>query len=293
MTTSGTRTISQVPPLPTRAEDAHKGDVGRIAIIGGRLDDDAVMLGAPALAANAALRSGAGLVQIIARKETLPAIIGLAPCATGRPLPAAGDLSLGQMTVAFGADVVAVGPGLDPAIDGRRLGELLTAFSGNIVIDADGLNVLAGMGLWEAAWPHQIVLTPHPGEMGRLLKGRSIDVPKSDRTAAAVALSRSCGAVVVHKGARTVVTDGRDVYINASGNSGMATGGAGDVLTGVIAALLGQKMSPFEAAVLGVYVHGLAGDMAAEELGRMALTALDIIEYLPDALCELDPAYQE
>jgi len=101
------------------------------------------------------------------------------------------------------------------------------------------------------------------------------------------------GAVVVHKGAGTVVTDGKRVFVNQSGNSGMATGGSGDVLTGVVSALLGQKMLPFDAAVLGVYVHGLAGDMAAEELGRLSLTALHLIEYLSDAFCELDPAFQE
>lgn len=292
MTTAGTRTTTRVPPLPTRADDAHKGDVGRIAIIGGRLDE-AAMIGAPALAANAALRSGAGLIQVVAPQKVLPTIITLAPCATGRTLPGPDGPSLTQVAVSFGADVVAVGPGLDPAIDAARMTELLDRFSGNLVIDADGLNLLAAMGDWTAAWPHQIVLTPHPGEMRRLLEGRALDVSPSDRTESAVSLSRSCGAVVVHKGARTVVTDGQQVYVNPTGNAGMATGGSGDVLTGIIAALLGQKMSPFDAAVLGVYVHGLAGDMAAEELGRMALTALDLVEYLPDAFCELDPAYQE
>ncbi len=139
-----------------------------------------------------------------------------------------------------------------------------------------------------------MVLTPHPGEMRRLLDGRSIESSPVDRTASAVALSRSCGgAVVVHKGAGTVVTDGRRVFVNQSGNSGLATGGSGDVLTGVIAALLGQQMSPFEAAVLGVYVHGLAGDMAAEEVGRLSLTATVLIDFLADAFCELDPACQD
>lgn len=292
MTTQGTRTTTKVPPLPTRADDAHKGDVGRITIIGGRLDEVA-MLGAPALTANAALRSGAGLIQVVAPQQILPNIINLAPCATGRTLPGPDGPSLSQVAVSFGADVVAVGPGLDPAIDAARMAELLDRFSGNLVIDADGLNLLAAMGDWTAVWPHQIVLTPHPGEMKRLLEGRALGVTPSDRAGSAVLLSRSCGAVVVHKGARTVVTDGQKVYVNPTGNAGMATGGSGDVLTGIIAALLGQKMPTFDAAVLGVYVHGLAGDMAAEELGRLSLTALDLVEYLPDAFCELDPAYQE
>lgn len=287
------QTISRVPPLPTRADNAHKGDVGRILVIGGRLDDQA-MIGAPALCANAALRSGAGLVQFVAPHAALAGVITLAPCATGQALPEAEGVPLSQLAVAFGADVVAIGPGLDPSVDSARMAELLEHFSGGLVIDADGLNLLSTMGDWTARWPHQMVLTPHPGEMRRLLDGRSIESSPVDRKASAVALSRSCdGAVVVHKGAGTVVTDGRRVFVNQSGNSGLATGGSGDVLTGVIAALLGQQMSPFEAAVLGVYVHGLAGDMAAEEVGRLSLTATVLIDFLADAFCELDPAYQD
>jgi len=286
------RTVTRVPPLPTRADDAHKGDVGRILVIGGRLDDVA-MIGAPALCANAALRSGAGLVQIVTVPAALAHVIALTPCATARALPPPDGPMLSELAVAFGADVVAIGPGLDPSVDAPRVTELLDRFSGGVVIDADGLNLLATMGSWTARWPHQIVLTPHPGEMARLLAGRGLDVPVNDRSGAAVALARSCGAIVVHKGAQTVVTDGRRVYTNQTGNSGMATAGAGDVLTGAIAALLGQKMKPFDAAVLGVHVHGLAGDIAAEELGRISLTALDLIDYLPDAFCDLDPAFQE
>jgi NAD(P)H-hydrate epimerase len=292
MSTAGTRTITKVPALPTRAEDAHKGDVGRITIIGGRLDETA-MIGAPALAANAAFRAGAGLVQVVVPQQILPTVINLSPCATGQALPGADGASLSQVAISFGADVVAVGPGLGPEVDRARLAELLEKFSGNVVIDADGLNLLATMGEWVATWPHQVVLTPHPGEMKRLLGGRGVDASPSDRSGSAVTLSRSCGAVIVHKGARTVVTDGTRVYVNQTGNAGMATGGSGDVLTGIIAALMGQKMASFDAAVLGVYVHGLAGDMAAEELGRMSITALDLVEYLPDAFCELDPAYQD
>lgn len=290
--TRGLQTVTRIPPLPGRAEDAHKGDVGRIAVVGGRLDELA-MIGAPAMCANAALHSGAGLVQIVAPREALGHIVSLAPCATGQALPPADGPSLSEVAVGFGADVVAVGPGLSPLVTAERMAELLAGFSGGMVIDADGLNLLATMGQWDAGWPHQIVLTPHPGEMRRLLAGRSIEVDPSERTACAVSLAQSCGAIVVHKGAQTVVTDGQRVYVNQSGNSGMATGGSGDVLTGVIAALLGQKMTPFGAAMLGVYVHGLAGDMAAEELGRMSVTAQHLLSFLADAFCELDPAYQE
>jgi len=286
------QTVTRIPPLPQRADDAHKGDVGRIVVLGGRLDD-AAMIGAPALCANAALHSGAGLVQIMAPRQALGHIIALVPCATGLALPDGESTAVREAVIGFGADALAVGPGLAPRVDAETMTDLLGNFSGNVVIDADGLNLLATMGQWQANWPHQIVLTPHPGEMRRLLDGRGIEADPADRTECAVLLSRSCGAIVVHKGARTVVTDGTRVFVNQSGNSGMATGGAGDVLTGIIAALMGQKMTAFEAAVLGVYVHGLAGDMAAEELGRISMTAMHLIEFLSDAFCELDPAYRE
>jgi ADP-dependent NAD(P)H-hydrate dehydratase len=278
--------ITRIPPLPQRADNAHKGDVGRIVIVGGRLDEVG-MLGAPALAANAAFRCGAGLVQIVTATPAQTAIALLAPCSTFRALPEKGEVSLAALAIQFGADVVAIGPGLDPRIGPDHLNDLVSKFSGPIVIDADGLNLLASMGKWAAAWPHQVVLTPHPGEMRRLRQGWGLDPDAPDRQKCAMDLSLATGAVVVLKGAGTVVTDGPRLYINQSGNSGMATAGAGDVLTGAIAAFLGQQLLPFEAAVLGVYVHGLAGDIAAEDIGRLSLTASDLIEFLPDALSDL------
>ncbi len=278
--------VTRIPSLPERADDAHKGDVGRVMIIGGRLDDVG-MVGAPALAANAALRCGAGLVQIVTARAALPTVGLLAPCATSRALPDDPSISLASQAVQFGADVVAIGPGLDPSIDGDRMNDLVRSFSGGIVIDADGLNLLASMGGWEAAWPHQIVLTPHPGEMRRLLDGWKIETWADDRQHIALRLAQTTDAVVVLKGAGTVVTDGSRLYVNQTGNSGMATAGSGDVLTGIIASFLGQQMLPFEAAVLGTYVHGLAGDIVSEEIGRLSLTATDLIEFLPDALCDV------
>ena len=278
--------VTRIPPLPTRPDTAHKGDVGRIVIVGGRLDDIG-MVGAPALAANAALRCGSGLVQIATGAAAQATIGLLAPCATSRALFTDDDTSLASLAVQFGADVVAIGPGLDPRIDAQQLNELVSKFSGGIVIDADGLNLLASMGSWEAAWPHQIVLTPHPGEMRRLLDGWQVRTDADDRQHIAIRLAQATDAIVVLKGAGTVVTDGQRLYINQTGNSGMATAGAGDVLTGIIAAFLGQQMLPFEAAVLAVYVHGLAGDIVAEEVGRLSLTATDLIEFLPDALCDV------
>ena len=284
--------ITEVPPVPERADTVHKGDVGRIVIVGGRLDEYG-MIGAPGLAANAALRSGAGLVQILTARNAQLAVNLMAPCATTRALPEDAPTPLASAAIQFGADVVAIGPGLDPRVDADAMNDLVSKFSGAIVIDADGLNLLATMGSWQAAWPHQVILTPHPGEMRRLLDGWGINGDVNERQDCAIALARKTSAVVVLKGAGTVVTEGQRLYLNQTGNSGMATAGSGDVLTGVIAALLGQQMLPFDAATLGVYIHGLAGDIGAEEVGRLSLTATDLVEYLPDALGDLSVSGEE
>jgi NAD(P)H-hydrate epimerase len=192
------------------------------------------------------------------------------------------------MAVDFGADVVAIGPGMNDSVSAGQLLGLLDRFSGGVVIDADGLNVLAGLGRWHARWPHNVVLTPHPGEMRRLLDGWGLEQDVGGRQACAMAYATATGAVVVLKGAGTVVSDGERIYINQTGNAGMATAGAGDVLTGVIAGLMGPGLAAFDAAILGVYVHGLAGDSGAEQLGRVSLMATDLLDYLPDAFCDLE-----
>lgn len=281
------RTVHSIPSLPDRSADAHKGMVGRIAVLAGRLDEQG-MVGAAALTANGALRAGAGLVQVITTTEVQPLIALLAPCATTRTCPTSSDELRRILVTEFGADVVAAGPGLAPMIQAEHILDLLDNFSGSIVLDADALNRLSAHGRWKARWPAQVVVTPHPGEMARLLVGFGLDVSANDRTAAAMALAEATGVTVVHKGAGTVVTDGADLYVNGTGNSGMATAGAGDVLTGVIAGLLGSGMSTFDAAVLGVYLHGLAGDIAAEEVGCLPLTAMDILDYLPEAFAEME-----
>ena len=265
---------------------AHKGDVGRIAVVGGSLTEHG-MIGAPALTANAALRSGAGLLQIVTPAAALPYVALAAPCATTRVLPGV-NADLAALAVDFGADVVALGPGLGTTVSADQLLKLLDTFSGGVVIDADGLNVLASAGQWQARWPHNVVLTPHPGEMRRLLGGWGLDDDISDREARTVEYASATGAVVVLKGAGTVVADPARIYTNQTGNAGMATAGAGDVLTGVVAGLLGQRMTAFDAAVLAVYVHGLAGDSGAEQLGRISLMATDLLDYLPDAFCDLE-----
>ncbi len=285
----------EIASLPERADDAHKGDVGRIVVIGG-CDDEALMLGAPAMTANAALRTGAGLVQMLMPASLRAPAAVLAPCATARTLPTNAAEIL-RAVEAFGADVVALGPGLGNSLDATTVAEFVTAYQGLLVVDADGLNRMAETPSLTFADGRRAVITPHAGEMARLLEARGLTPPDgggvTTRQTAACMLADALGCTVVLKGLGTVVTNGERVYVNETGNAGMATAGTGDVLTGVIAALLGQRLDLFEAAILGVYLHGLAGDFAAEELGRWSLTALDLIEYLPEAFGEHEMSTNE
>lgn len=278
----------EIAALPERREDAHKGDVGRIAVIGG-CAGSVTMIGAPAFVANAALSSGAGLVQMFLPEGIITASGVLAPCATNRRLPL-DAASILAATTDFHADVLAIGPGLGDTLPPDVIVEVMSSFHAPVVVDADALNCLAKPPNAQLQNPHRIVITPHPGEATRLLEARNvrraIDHTDQSRRVAAIALHEAYGCIVVLKGYGTVVTNGDRIYTNETGNSGMATAGAGDVLTGIIAALMAQHMDPFEASILGVYLHGLAGDFAAEELGRWSVTATDILDYLPEAFCE-------
>ncbi len=213
----------------------------------------------------------------------------LAPCATTRKLPADTDAVL-KAVDDFRADVVALGPGLGDSLTPAVVADFLTRFPGPVVVDADGLNQIAAADTFTIPDPQRIVMTPHPGEISRLLAARGVSCPidssAMSRREAACALVEAYGCTAVLKGRSTIVTNGKRLYLNETGNAGMATGGAGDVLTGMLAALIGQGLEPFEAAILGIYLHGLAGDFAAEELGRCAMTATDLVEYLPEAFCE-------
>jgi len=290
-----TERIDSTPHLPRRRPDAHKGDFGRVLVVGGSRG----MIGAPALAANAALRGGAGLVTQAVPETIQLAVASLCPCATSVPLAcAAGELageSVRQMLAAAArADVLAVGCGMGVSPVARDLVRAAIEQTRPVVLDADGLNNLARIEGWPAMRRCGLVLTPHPGEFARLTGSSAGDV-QSDRASRAEAAAGEWSApagidqplVVVLKGAGTIVTDASRTFVNDTGNPGMATGGSGDVLTGLIAALLGQRLAPFDAACLGVHLHGLAGDLAAAESGQVSLIATDLLDLLPDAFGDM------
>jgi len=278
--------IKTIPKLKPRKPDAHKGDFGRVCIIGGCIG----MSGAAALAGRAALRAGAGLVRVAIPKSILPIVASIEPSYTTIPLDedSNGRISAKAINTILEAvgenDCLAFGPGIGASSAIRSILEtLIEQKELRLLIDADGLNNLSAIKDWPDKLKANLVLTPHPGEMKRLWAGLFREPLPTERQKQAGKLANHTKTIVVLKGAGTVVTDGQKVYINKTGNPGMATAGAGDCLTGVITALMGQGLSNFDAAVLGVYIHGLAGDIAAEKTGQTSLIATDIIESLPKA----------
>jgi NAD(P)H-hydrate epimerase len=246
------------------------------------------MAGAVALAGMACLRSGAGLVKLAVPDGVLETVAGFEPSYMTSPLPCdasgrfSADAAATLLELAGTATCVACGPGIGRSQDLTYLvRELYRHLPQPMVIDADGLNALAGApaGLKDAAGPR--VLTPHPGEFSRL-SGVSA-ASRREQIDAARKLAALHGVVVLLKGHGTFVTDGQREAVNTTGNPGMATGGTGDVLTGILTALICQGLSAFDAAVLGAHVHGLAGDLAAKELGQVSLIARDLVGFLPAA----------
>ena len=294
--TEGVERTTVVPRLSPRNRGAHKGEFGRVLVVGGSRG----MIGATALAANAALRGGAGLVTVAAPEAVQLAVASLCPCATSLPLSCDPTRELAPQSAeefaeaAGRADVLAVGPGM--GIGRGQRGVVLGAVRQGkpLVLDADGLNNLVAVEGWAALRGCAMVLTPHPGEFARLT-GRSIGQVQADREQGAATAARQWARaaaidaplVCLLKGAATVVTDGRRVFVNDTGNPGMATGGSGDVLTGLTAAMLTQGLGPFEAACLAANVHGLAGDLAAAELGEVSMIASDLLDFLPGAFRRL------
>ena len=273
---------SHLPLLPPRPADSHKGDFGHVLIIGG----SGGLAGAAALAGMAALRGGAGLVSLLVPLPCAALVASFEPSYMVHAAPAdvEGRFQAAQPAVEQlieRATSVAIGPGLGLTAHTQALVQWLYAsLPLPLVIDADGLNALAGRPLPAAAGPR--LLTPHPGEFRRLCP----DAPRerAGMEDAAVQWAGEHELVLVLKGHHTLVTDGSSRWHNTTGNPGMATGGCGDSLTGLLTALRAQHLSAWDAARLATHVHGLAGDLAAEQLGEVSLIASDLIRFLPAAL---------
>ena len=267
--------------LPRRYEDSHKGSYGRILIAAGSKN----MAGAAYLSAFAAYRAGAGLVRVLTPEDNRIILQELLPEAVLTTFdPARPDPGIWRDAFAW-ADAAAAGPGLGREAWAASLTETALEECGcPLVLDADGLNHLAGdlSLLKDHAGP--VIVTPHMGEFSRMT-GRPVSEFSGSPADAAAGFAASAGCICVLKGAPSAVAlpDGR-TWINTTGNNGMSTGGSGDVLTGIIAGLLGQKCRPDTAALLGVWLHGRAGDIAAETEGVYGMMARHLIEYLPAAM---------
>lgn len=265
--------------LRKRERFSHKGSYGHVLVCGGSYGK----IGAPLMCAEAALTSGSGLVSAMVPRcgyEVLQTAVPEVMC-----VPVSGVEHLDEIRPGFDPDVCAIGPGLGTHDDtSKAFADLLEHYSGKLVLDADALNILAGDPRLLSLLPVNTVLTPHPGEFRRLVGSWRSDREMLEK---AMTFASHNEIVLVLKGAYSVVTDGRRVFFNSTGNSGMATGGSGDVLTGVIASLLGQGYSAMEATRLGVYIHGLAADIAVRQTSQWSLTATDIIDFLGDAFLHL------
>lgn len=288
----GTQLVTKVPPVPKRDDEAQKGDFGRALIIAGSRG----MSGAACLSGTSALRGGAGLVTVAVPSNILHIVACYEPSYMTIPLneDESGKIhqsalpqltSILQKQTAFG-----IGPGLGQSASLQELvSELYNSATQPAVFDADALNLLAKRPflLKRKEDAPARILTPHPGEFSRLT-GLSIETIQENRTQHAAEFAKANQLIVVLKGKNTVITDGTRVAINATGNGGMATGGTGDILTGIITALLAQGMNAFEAAQLGVHAHGTAGDLAATDPTKPGLIASDLLRSLAQAWSRIE-----
>jgi len=283
--------------IPQRPAYSHKGRYGHVFVIAGSVGKT----GAAMMTSRSALRTGSGLVTIaipeilkgVFQSKILEEMVLPLPCTEQ-------TLSMEALPEIMNfinekADVVAFGPGVGVNRDVREiLKEVILKSQRPIVIDADGITLLGDIKEVLKNTTSEVILTPHPGELGRLINVSVKDI-ETNRIEIAQRVAEELGVVLVLKGVPTVVAEPQGkVYLNTTGNPGMATGGSGDVLTGVISSLIGQGVSPFYASVLGVYIHGLSGDIAARKKGFYGLIAGDIIDALPEAFIELsDEIYSE
>lgn len=315
--------MTDLPKIPARPADGHKGTFGTVCVLGGRAggasgESPRVMVGGPAFAALGALRSGCGLAVLAVPMPIMAAALVIAPSATGLALPVdevGGGLKpseiahmLDQHMLSFRC--IALGPGLGAELPQQQVVVRLTSQNDvPLVIDADAINCLANLHDFHRDLRCNAILTPHPGEFDRLAKRLGFEIDATDartRPAAAEELARRLGCVVVLKGAQTIISDGVHTHVNATGNVALATAGTGDVLTGVIAGFVAQFFKPhmgsgarsitatqqgglslLDCARLGVHLHGLAADRWAAKHGNAGMTAMDLVNEIPDALQSL------
>jgi NAD(P)H-hydrate epimerase len=268
-----------------RQPNTNKGDYGKIVIVSGSYG----MAGASFLCCKGAYKSGAGLVYLCIPRSIYPILGTKLTCTVVHPVDETPQGTFSQTSynqiikVAQRCDVIAIGPGITTHNQTKMLvKDLIRNLQIPIVIDADGLNSISDKPEILKEARSDIIITPHPGELSRLIKTSIPEIQKA-REKFAKDTAKRFGVITVLKGYKTVVSDGKRVFINTTGNPGMASGGSGDVLTGMIAGLIGQGYPLFESACTGVYLHGLAGDLAAKKYGEISMIATDILEFLPEA----------
>lgn len=272
--------------IPKKAPDAHKGNFGRLLLICGSEN----MPGACVMAAEAGAKSGVGLLEVASARRVLPIIASRLPEAMLCPLETdfEGYITYENnyekiMEHSKKATAVLIGCGLGVTKNTKKLvKKLVSDIDRPIILDADGINCITdGIDIIKRK-RSGIILTPHPAEMGRLCNKNTSEI-QQDRLAAALDFSKKYNVITVLKGAGTVIANSDRVFVNQNGNPGMGKGGSGDVLSGIIASLTAQSIEPLDSAALGVFVHGLAGDIAAEKLSMQSMTATDIIKNLSEA----------
>ena len=283
------------PQLPIRAEDGHKGTFGSVCVIGGqRSEDGAIMLGAPTLTANAAMRSGCGKVMLAMPQQLLQTGLSMVPVATGIELPVdeVGRLIPSAAIEAIdrhaaGCRALAIGPGFGSDWPQQQIiATLITKEDRPIILDADGLNALSKLPSGQLELRAPVIMTPHVGEFKRLAESVGIKEESAD------ALAQAYGCIVVLKSETTEISDGVQTARIKDGSVVLATGGSGDVLTGIIAGILAQYGMDgverlFDAAVLGVHIHAVAGEAFAQKNGNAGMLATDLLERIPSAIATL------
>jgi NAD(P)H-hydrate epimerase len=287
MNTPEPRWVTTLPALPIRPSNGHKGTFGTVMVVGGQ----PVMPGAAALVGTAALRVGAGLCKLVSCLDTLKVALCIQPSCTGIALENDPQATLAKLDAVdpYQKAVVAYGPGL--GLDDARSRLLAELLKGKrpVVLDADGITLLASQPtMRSASGPGpSLVVTPHPGEFTRLAVALGINkspLDEEERPPAAGELARALRCVVLLKGQGTIVSDGAHFYRNQTGNPAMAAAGSGDVLTGIVAGLIAQGMPTFDATILAAHLHGLAGDIWAAEHGHAGLLAMELAGLIPSAM---------